>query len=167
MDFNPANQQLLRWYGKGYHFLNETMLLDMIQTQVQNKMYSRFKEGGVQFVVVIRIRFIWPSCAHILGSLNPYWSVLWWHDTHGCDVCVMCVWEGVLHPPCYMCKHVSASNWTDTMTMTDFCRTLHLLGTWLINLQTSPKTAQHTWPTFCIYRPASYSSNIKRLSLPG
>ena len=36
MDFNPANQ-LLRWYGKGYHFLNETMLLDMIRTQVQNK----------------------------------------------------------------------------------------------------------------------------------
>ena len=37
MDFNPANQQLLRWYGKGYHFLNETMLLGMIQTQVQNE----------------------------------------------------------------------------------------------------------------------------------
>ena len=37
MDFNPANQQLQGWYGKGYHFLNDTMLLDMIQTQVQNK----------------------------------------------------------------------------------------------------------------------------------
>ena len=24
MDFNPANQQLLRWYGKCYHFLNDT-----------------------------------------------------------------------------------------------------------------------------------------------
>ena len=37
MDFNPANQQLLRWYGNSYHFLNDAMLLDMIQTQVQNK----------------------------------------------------------------------------------------------------------------------------------
>ena len=37
MDFNPTNQQLLRWYVKGYDFLNDTMLLDMIQTQVQNK----------------------------------------------------------------------------------------------------------------------------------
>ena len=24
MDLNPANQQLLGLYGKGYHFLNET-----------------------------------------------------------------------------------------------------------------------------------------------
>ena len=37
MDFNPANQQLLRWYGKCYHSLNDTMLLDMIKPQVQNK----------------------------------------------------------------------------------------------------------------------------------
>ena len=37
MYFNPANHQLLRWYGKGYHFINDTMLLDMIHTQVQNK----------------------------------------------------------------------------------------------------------------------------------
>ena len=37
MDINPANQQLLRWYGKCYHSLNETMLLDMIKPQVQNK----------------------------------------------------------------------------------------------------------------------------------
>ena len=30
-------KQLLRWYGKCYHFLNDTMLLDMIKMQVQNK----------------------------------------------------------------------------------------------------------------------------------
>ena len=28
--FSPANRQLLRWYGNGYHFLNRTLLLDMI-----------------------------------------------------------------------------------------------------------------------------------------
>ena len=38
MDFNPANQQLLRWYGKCYHSLNDTMLLDTIKPQVQNKL---------------------------------------------------------------------------------------------------------------------------------
>ena len=37
MDYNPANKQLLGWYGKGYHFLNDAMFLDMMQTQVQNK----------------------------------------------------------------------------------------------------------------------------------
>ena len=39
MDFNPANQQLLQLYGKCYHSLNDTMLLDMIKPQIQNKMY--------------------------------------------------------------------------------------------------------------------------------
>ena len=41
MDFNPANQQLLR-----YHFLNETMLLDMIQKQVQNNMQNYIASSG-------------------------------------------------------------------------------------------------------------------------
>ena len=37
--FQPSQSAttiILWWYGKGYHFLNDTMLLDMIQTQVQN-----------------------------------------------------------------------------------------------------------------------------------
>ena len=41
MDFSPANQQLLRSYGKCYHFLSDTMLLDMIKKQVQNKYSNR------------------------------------------------------------------------------------------------------------------------------
>ena len=41
MDYNPANQQLLRWYIKCYHSLNDTMLLDMIKQQVQNKIYIK------------------------------------------------------------------------------------------------------------------------------
>ena len=47
MDFNLANQQLLQWYGKGYHFLNNTMLLDMIQTQVQNKIIKSHLRGAL------------------------------------------------------------------------------------------------------------------------
>ena len=35
MDFNPANQQLLWLYRKCYHFLDDIMLLDMIETEVQ------------------------------------------------------------------------------------------------------------------------------------
>ena len=54
MDFNLANQQLLRWYGKGYHFLNETMLLDMILTQVQNKKHLRHIEYAVAHAQCLR-----------------------------------------------------------------------------------------------------------------
>ena len=51
IEFSVANQQLLLWYGKGYHFLNDTMLLDMIQTQekikpcLSLKWYSDLKIG--------------------------------------------------------------------------------------------------------------------------
>ena len=43
MDFNSANRQLLRWYRKCYHSLNDTMILDMRKPQVKNKMYELLK----------------------------------------------------------------------------------------------------------------------------
>ena len=65
MDFNPANQQLLRWYGKGYHFLNDTMRLDMTQTQVQNKQHIY---PVVMSFWLIRIKFLEADTIGIAGQ---------------------------------------------------------------------------------------------------